>query len=306
MAWLPLREAAEAVGITRDALRGRADRGLWRTEQSGGRRVYWVDEDGEEDRDLIPQYDPPTRSPRASDGPRVAIVCSDVHIPEHDPVAWGRFIDCVRDAQPDDVVLAGDILELESCSQHGGVAQPALFVEEIQAARRELERVREAAPRASITYLEGNHETRLSRLTVARVPTIQGALDIPTQLDLASLGIRWQREGDPLHLGRLSVVHGWWANKHHAAKHTEAMGCSVLYGHTHRPQFHIAGTRSGLRGGFGNGCLRTLDPGWMTGRPTGWMHGFSVVHYWPDGEFQVTPILLTPGRRFSALGRVYG
>lgn len=315
MRWLPLTEAARALGVSTRALEARRERGTWDVRESvhGRRRIflYAVPEDDMATVDDRPPL-PPERPLRASsnradrDNPKVAIICSDVHIPEHDEVAWTLFLAFVRDVQPDDLVLAGDILELESCSQHGGVAQPALFVDEVRAGRREMRRVRGAAPDARIVYLEGNHETRLSRKTVARIPELVGAIDIPTQLGLDELGIEWLREGVPMELGRLSVVHGWYTNKHHAAKHTEAAGRSVLYGHTHRPQFHIAGTATGVRGGFGNGCLRTLQPDWMNGRPSGWMHGFSVVHYWPDGEFQVTPVLLTPSRRFAYGGRVYG
>jgi len=314
--WLSLKDAAKATGKSTSAIRSRRERGglLAKTDPDRfGQYLYAVqgscvlDAEGKpigsapaSVEAFQPAYKP------SGEVPRVAAICSDVHIPEHDLRAWEGFLAWVSDWQPDEVVLAGDILELESCSRHGGTGSPAHFTEEIAAGRAELERLRALVPKAAITYLEGNHETRLSRLTVSETPTLEGALDIPSQLDLAGLGIAWRKEGEKHSLGKLDVVHGWYANKYHAAKHVEVMGGSVLYGHTHRPQTYMMATAEGVRGGFGNGCLRSLDPAWFNGRPSGWVHGFSVVHVWADGSFQVTPIWLTRSRRFAYGGKVYG
>jgi predicted phosphodiesterase len=307
--WMTLADAAKATGLSRSAIRCRRQRGSVECKHHpekptvhlyGVRGGRLVSGDEPEAAAFVPAYEP------SGEVPRVAAICSDVHIPEHDLRAWEGFLAWVSDWQPDVVVLAGDIAELESCSQHGGSASPEMFTADMAALKAEVQRVRDICPRAEMVYLEGNHETRLHRITVNRIPTLSGALDIPTQVGLADLKIAWLPEGQPYHLGKLRIVHGWYANKYHAAKHVEVMGGSVLYGHTHKPQVYMTSTAEGVRGGFGNGCLRTLDPSWMNGRPAGWMHGFSVVHVWPDGTFQVTPIWMTPERRFAYGGKNYG
>ncbi len=227
-----------------------------------------------------------------SQSPRMAVVFSDVHVPQHDGPAVESLLEFIGAWQPDDVVIAGDFLELESCSAHGGVASPPSLVEEIDAGRQVLGALRAIAPDAKMTYLEGNHETRLARSVVARHPQLDGALTVPEQLGLADLDIAWLPEGKPLRLGNLNVIHGWWAPQYHAAKHLRETRASVMYGHTHRPQMHTFGTLTeGILQAYGLPCLRTLDPDWQKGKPGGGALGFGVVFYFEDGEFNAQMIV---------------
>ncbi len=254
------------------------------------------------------QTDPGFKRRAPVDKPQAhtAVVVSDVHVPDHDGPAWSAVLDFIRETQPAEVVIAGDFLELESASQHGGVANPRALVDEIRAGRRELQRLREAAPNATITYLEGNHETRLQRTTVRHIPTFSGAFTVPDLLGLRDFGIRWIPEGKPYHLGKLRVIHGWYTPKHHAAKHLDALGHSVMYGHTHRPQVYTRSTAENEQhAAYGLGCLRTLDADWCQGKPMGWHHGFAVVDVLPSGQFHAHMVSIHGGT-FAFAGRVYG
>lgn len=235
----------------------------------------------------------------------------DVHVPDADGFALKAVLDFARDQQPDHIVLGGDFLELESCSMHGGNANPHALLDEIKAGRKTLERIRNTCPDAKLTYLEGNHETRLQRVVASSLPTFSGALDVPTLLDLRSLECEWvpfRKLWQPDIrgvTGHLAYTHGEWATLHHAKKHLDMYGMSVRYGHTHRPQTTTRGFGDGrVLYAIGSPCLRTLDPSWI-GPHNGWLHGFGFDEFFHDGTFTAHNVVMWD-RRFSFGGKMYG
>ncbi len=234
-------------------------------------------------------------------------VCSDVHVPEHDPRAWDAFLSFVADWRPHGVCINGDFAELSSFSSHGDLVNPGYWREERDAIRRELRRLRRSAGDARIVYNAGNHESRLERSQGATNPAVVGSDTLPEQLCLADLDIEWRREGLPLRLGSLRVVHGKWAPINAAKKHLEKLG-SCLVGHVHRPGMHAGGYDHKTQIGWVAPCLRDLDANYLRGydAASGWAHGFAVAHVWPDETFNCELIVMTPERRFAYGGRVYG
>ena len=235
----------------------------------------------------------------------------DVHVPEADAFAFRAVLDFAKEAQPDHIVLGGDFLELESCSQHGGVANPIALADEIKAGRKALDRIRNACPGSALTFLEGNHETRLRRIVASNLPTFDGAFDLPSLLHLAEQGIEWVPYRSLWNpsingtLGKLAYTHGEWTSLHHAKKHLDAYGLSIRYGHTHKPQIHTRGYGDGRQClAIGTGCLRTLDPGWI-GPNHGWLHGFGWDEFLPNGNFTAHNVILT-NRTFCMHGKAFG
>jgi len=105
--------------------------------------------------------------------------------------------------------------------------------------------------------------------------------------------------------GKLFYTHGEWATMHHAAKHINAYGVSVRYGHTHKPQVFTRGYGDGrVCIAIGTGCLRTLSPSWA-GPNNGWLHGFGWDEFWPDGRFTAKNIVMVD-RSFCWDGKAYG
>jgi predicted phosphodiesterase len=227
----------------------------------------------------------------APTGPaRTIVVASDCHVPEHDRGAWAVFLSVLREVRPDEVILAGDFGEWESVSSHGTFNENTLR-EDVVAVRRALNEVREAiGPDARMTYLEGNHETRLTRAIMSRAPALRGALTLTELLDLDERGVEWVPEGrQPVDRGLLRVLHGHqiygqgggpiYHSRKAADVYATDAGRVVTYGHTHKPQqFHrpvIGGTGRAV----GLGCLRTIRPEevrWLQGNEAGWAHGFGV------------------------------
>lgn len=252
--------------------------------------------------------------PRPEPGPlrTIAILC-DVHVPEHDRRAWACALSVLREARPTEVILAGDFLELASVSQHGGADLVALD-SDLAAGRRALIDLRDAVgPDATITYLEGNHETRLARFLATRAPSVAGSLSLPEGLRLAESGVRWVPESaQPIERGALRVYHGHQdfpgrtIPQHHAARVAQLRGrrgTVTAYGHTHLPQT-ASGRGEEAAVAVGLGCLRTLSPSWLHGYAAGWRHGFGLAYVRPSGAVDLYPVAIQHGAAAWA-GKLY-
>lgn len=247
-----------------------------------------------------------------SNGVRTIAILADVHGRERDHRAWGAVLAWLRARRIDEVILLGDFLELASVGEHGGCADEGELLADLDAGRALLREVMDAAPGAAVTYLEGNHETRLPRYIEHRAAPLAGALTLPEALRLADLGVRWVPERDqPIARGTLRLMHGHQdlarPPQYHAAKIANLrgrQGTVTVYGHVHRPQ-HIARIGEESAHAIGLGCLRTLAPGWEHGRASGWEHGFGVAYVSDSGRADVYPVAVRNGAIVWD-GRVYG
>lgn len=319
MSWVSPREYAKHHRISINTVKSRVRRGaVQRREITKGSYQYWIDDADEDAPGAKPS--PPVEiwrgpeKPKPHDSTRVWKIASiwDVHVPDHDLRLWASFLAWCEDEQPDEVIIGGDFLELESASQHGGVSRPALLREDIDAGATALRQLRQANPDAVLTYLEGNHEDRFSRIMVRNIPTFDGATSIPEMLPLRELDIQWLPENVHHWRGNLAFLHGLYTNQHHAAKHArELPGMSMCYGHTHRPESKFKGYKSRdgsnkSHGVWGMPCMREIDDvGWMKGRPHGWSQGFGVHYIRPGGDFNTYVVIAFDGV-FTWHGKTYG
>ena len=339
MAWLGGDAAAKALGVPGSTLRKMAREGRIGTKPKPDRpadKLYRVDEGAPvaPSAQLTPREQPgaaddgadelaamlggkvaaPEPAPEKSGkAPRVWRVAGiwDVHVPDHDTMAFEAVLQWLRAEQPDELIIGGDFGEFDSCSQHGGVASPRRLVDEAKGCRKYLGRLREALPAAVFTYLGGNHEDRIRRIQVAFLPTFEGAITIERLLDFDAFGVRWvpyKRLYQPTHPSgapsKLRYIHGVYANKYHAFKHMDRYGVPIRYGHVHTSQTHLRGRSDGsVFGAFATPCLRTLEPSWLDG-PSDWVHGFSIDDIMEDGGFTAHTVVMTD-RQFAWNGKVY-
>lgn len=248
------------------------------------------------------------------DGPlHSGVILCDVHYEERDKPAWGAVLAYLADQPPDEIVIAGDFLELASCSSHPGATTESDLREDLTRGREGIAEMRRAAPLASIVYMEGNHETRLLRWLRSNAPALLGSLSVEAGLDLARLGILYVPEDkQPIERGNLRILHGHQAMgkfppRYHAARVAELYGrhgTVTVYGHTHKPQ-SIQRVGDEVARGVGLGCLRMLHPGWLHGSPAGWEHGFGIFYARPDGVTDLYSVAIREGR-FAWAGKVYG
>lgn len=245
---------------------------------------------------------------------RTLFVLSDTHHPEHDRKVWAATLELLRDVKPDELILCGDFLEMGSVSQHGGALLDKL-TEDFGAGIAALKELREAVgPDARITYLEGNHESRLSRFLATKTPSLMDSLSIEAGLRLKDFSVEWVPEAkQPITRGEIDFSHGHQdlrerPSKYHGGKMAEVYGRpnrTIVYGHTHKPQVYTRPTVGGVATAVGLGCGRTLSPGWLHGAQAGWVHQVAVIYLTPAGRGHIYPITFQHGQAVWQ-GRLYG
>jgi len=143
----------------------------------------------------------------------------------------------------------------------------------------------EEFPNVEFKYLEGNHESRLRRLTSSRAPELSAlkSLSIPYNLCLEPMGIEYIPETKDLEIGKLTFMHGFRVRKNagsSARSHFEDYGCSVIIGHCHRLSTSWRRNKYGCHAMIENGTLSDLDVEYA--RYPDWQLGFTTLNY--DGD----------------------
>jgi predicted phosphodiesterase len=275
----------------------------------------------------------PKRSttPSSSSGWSTAIVWPDTQIgyyrgadgelvATHDEAAIEVALAIVRAVAPDLVVRVGDDLDLPELGKYrttpafAGTTQASIDRSTILAAEQ-----RDAAgPDATIVYLAGNHEERLSNYVldnaraayglrrgrfVEEAPAAWPVFSVPYLCRLDEFGVEY-RPGFPasdVEIGtELRAVHGLHVTSRGqtATKYLDREKSSIVYGHIHRREF---AARTFVHNGTAReifaaspGCLARLDGAVpstkggtdldgrpILGRPEDWQQGVGVVHHRP-------------------------
>jgi predicted phosphodiesterase len=252
---------------------------------------------------------------------RTTLIIPDVQHPYEDKVALKKLINVAADLQPDSIVQIGDGIDFPQVSQwsKGTAGEYADTLQEhIDGYRAEfLLPLREAAPDASIVWLEGNHDLRLREFVrkYAAPLTNLRALEVESLFELEDLNISYER--GPLRVATNTfAVHGHEAGGYCAsasawdAKFAKRYGSdkNFVFGHTHQP-FLI--TRAFGYGGkvsprFTMNVGSIMDPvaaSYVKDGAVSWVPSFALLR--DDGK-RVWPELVTmTDRLFYVSGRRY-
>lgn len=103
---------------------------------------------------------------------QTVLVGSDTHDMHCDPFFRRLFMDTARRAQPEKIVLNGDILDLTEFGKF--IQDPREYrpVDRLRWLHGFLQELREACPDTELTYVEGNHEYRLLRHLTEATPAM--------------------------------------------------------------------------------------------------------------------------------------
>jgi hypothetical protein len=263
---------------------------------------------------------------------KTTVVCGDQHAPHEDRVLHRLFCEFLRDEQPDDIEVNGDLLDFADISRHRQMPQsgPAgdypytnTVNECLQAGFNLLHDYRLAAPDARIRLKFGNHDMRLFH---ALVDNLKGLYDItPANDDVPALSLRRLLRLDDLHVElvekdwekattrvnrRLTALHGYSTAKNPGEKMLTELTGSTLQGHSHRLSLNYRtshdpddGTETRLAGECG--CMCEIDEGLGYATCPNWQQGFVIVKSWEDDDFTVAPAIYLPGRLLLPDGRRY-
>lgn len=240
------------------------------------------------------------------------IFVSDIHWPFHDRAAWNITLKIIQYRQPDRVHIGGDAVDFHSISRHPkAMADRTLLKYELDESRKELRRMRVAAPSAEMAYQAGNHDMRMHVFLRDRSPELSGLgeLDLPALLDLETLGIDWIGEHEKFRVGKLWHHHGHLISgggKNPAKAKFANVFQNIIFGHHHTFDYYSVrryGTGELLQS-VANACLYTLSPEYA--HHTGWHVGFTMIDYVDDGDFSVRQVHINKREDGSSFAIVDG
>lgn len=127
------------------------------------------------------------------------IVASDLHVPWHDPEALSAVCITAQLLDISSLIIAGDLLHMDSISRYVGVGRSITVSEEILAAKRVLSALEQVF--AQIIVIPGNHDQRIEKLlgtmdqkSLELLASLLGTKDIDDKERLAQLYL-WQLLG---------------------------------------------------------------------------------------------------------------
>lgn len=213
----------------------------------------------------------------------IALV-GDMHleqdVPEHSSYKAVKAF--IKDIQPLHTVIIGDALDFSYLGYYNEALEELREGKRLKAdidlMNRELDFFQ--ANSQGVSYLEGNHEYRLTRAAQKAPNVLKGLVDLPSLLHLQKRNIRWFPEmNQPVRIfDDLYVIHGKRYNIHYSKKLIEDYGVSVVQGHTHRLQTFAKSFLGGKADvGYGLGCLCDTNPSYTNGYPTGHTNGFGLI-----------------------------
>jgi predicted phosphodiesterase len=178
---------------------------------------------------------------------KTTVILPDIQYPFHDALVLSKIVKVIEDLQPDAIFQIGDAIDFPQVSRWtkgtAGEYAPTLQ-KHIDGFKGVLGELREAAPNARITWLEGNHDLRLRDFVqqYAAPLTTLDALSHENLFDLASHDVSYTK--GPVRVATNTyAVHGHespgysstpqaWENKFNKRYGSEK---SIIFGHTHQP-----------------------------------------------------------------------
>jgi predicted phosphodiesterase len=227
----------------------------------------------------------------------------DCHHPYVHRPSWLLMLKAMFDWQPDIIVVLGDFGDLASMGDHppDEVVDEPGFLAEVYAVSRALEEL-EFLGASRLVYIEGNHETRLSRHIARNSPELWDCISWPELLKLDDRGWEWVPYRTTFKLGKLRITHDTGEagmNAHRSAAQAH-MGSTII-GHTHRMAYEVRGTfdshpyLAAMFGWLGDHEVAARYTHDAKARST-WVHGFGTGLLLEDGICHVQPVPIVSGK----------
>ena len=209
----------------------------------------------------------------------------------------------VLSIQPEHLIIGGDFGHFRSLCHHEKhkplLRENQRYSKDIAICSEELEDLREICPHSNIDYLEGNHENWAKKFITEEAPTLEGTIDLPTDLKLKELGIQWHNYNEVIKIGKMNYTHGWIHTQYYAMRTLEEFADNIMVGHAHRPQTFVLQKGSPIHPQpytcVGVGCLCNRNPHYMRNRRASWAHSIGMTEYRENGEFQAYNLNIIDG-----------
>jgi hypothetical protein len=243
------------------------------------------------------------------DGWLSMVVGSDFHVPLLDPFARRVWLEVIEREQPHLVRFNGDLVDFPTISRHRQL--PGAFVldfqSEVNRGVQFMADTREVAPKSSLAWVLGNHDSRLItyvadeagrlssmdglkfhemfKLDKYRIGLVARAsfLNPTGRARSADIAQNWETILDANGRPLWTTVHGYLCGKDAPGKHLQRFGTYGTNGHLHNPMAVTGGSlATGALRWFQTGCManpRAVAAGYMPGpvQFNGWACTFLVV-----------------------------
>ena len=186
----------------------------------------------------------------------------------------------IASEEPDEVIIGGDYGDF-GCISHWNEdklysSRDTDFEKDLEVLNGELDFLQRYSKK--VTYLVGNHEDWLIQF-VEKHPQFYSNINLDKCLNLTKRGITIVPLNHLYKTGSLHWTHGMYVNEHHAKKHFQKLGCSVIYGHVHNYQTYSANMK--MQEPFVSmsiGCLCNHEPAYLKGKPANWINQIATVY----------------------------
>ena len=257
------------------------------------------------------------------------MIGSDFHGEHVDPLALHSFIESARRFQPDVIVLNGDVTEFSEVSRWGKNPNMVLDLQkEIDFVVDNILRpIREAAPKAMIDFVVGNHDIRIALYLAGQAPGLASlrCLGFDELFKLKELNIGLVMGGNPLtvtepqkrsvakkayklYYDTFIATHGTATGKDGARRELSRFGISGTSGHLHTPAdvYSASVDRPHLEW-HTTGCMAKTSVGdtYMGGLPVSWQVGWGLAYIFPKSKTVHWQHILRRADRIIVEGIVY-
>lgn len=250
---------------------------------------------------------------KAGNPPSLKVIAQpDTHAKYVDHRAYNAFLQFMTWYKAHVHIIMGDFADCEGVAHwEPNSMEPRRIVPEMKIARQLLTNTVAASPTVSTRiFLEGNHE-RWIHMAITQMPELfEGLEDLGIEISLKTLMSldKFGFEIFPLNhlvqIGKAHFTHGIYTVQHHAKKHLDTFKGSIYYGHLHDIQSHNQTSLEGHMETASLGCLCRLDPHFLRGKPTNWVHAFGIFEFFRDGSYTFVRPNIMDGR-FSYAGVVF-
>ena len=267
----------------------------------------------------VPVQKPPLK--RSSGKSKIRVTVGDLHGMRMDRPAVEAFLHDLKEWNPDEILLGGDMVEAGGWiakKQPIGFQAAAdySYQDDIEAANWFLDEVQQRAPRATIKYLEGNHEDKVERLIMDMTQVhardaafMMEAFSPESLLRLKDRGISYygrhveHEKGMPpgwIKWGKMFYTHEMAGGKNAARASLMKSAANVCFFHTHQADTaSIVFPGVGLVKAWNSGCLCERQPVWRHSDPTSWNHGYGVEFIEANDDFLRIHVPIWEGRSFA-------
>jgi hypothetical protein len=243
-----------------------------------------------------------------------SVLLPDIHYPHYEEKVMDSINEFIYDYDPDEIVYMGDQVSLD-CISGWNRRKPLLkegqrLLEEYDGFDYHVLQQHEGITRDDIdrVFIMGNHEERITWYCEEH-PELDGMINLDRHLELQERGYKIIPFNGIHQIGKLSVIHGYYWNKYHAAKTLDAFEGNVVYSHVHNPQMYAKVSpvdANGYHTATSLPCICNIKPDYKKNAPNFWINGFGIVEHLPaTGYFNLYTIIIVDGS-FMYNGVYYG